>query len=401
MFELIFVAGLSLVAAWASCFVLYQLLWGCLYFLIKDKPSEIAESSKRFLIFIPAHDEELILGIALESWQTVQYPRGLFQVCVIADNSTDRTAEIARSSGAICLERTDIENRGKGQALAWAMKEVPIGEYDAVVIVDADCTVSPGFLSAMNQRLIGGARVIQGFDGVLNPDDSMMTRLMHITNVMKNLLFSHAKSKLGFSVHLMGTGMCFDRKTLQEVAWKAFSIGEDLEQFGHLAAAGVRVEFEPRAVAYAQEASSMRQAYSQRVRWASARMQLLGVGARLFLAGLRNHNFHLVEAGISLLCPNYSMLANVTLAGLFLSLFALSPPARNILSWWFALLVAAQVLYFFMGIMVSKLSLKALCSLGFAPVFLLWKLGVDVIAVLNLRRSLWVRTSRSPHAGKP
>lgn len=400
MFELIFVAGLSLVAAWATCFVLYLLLWGWLYFLVKEKPWEIAEPSKRFLVLIPAHNEELVLGTALQSWQMVHYPRSLFQVCVIADNSTDRTAEIARSSDALCLVRTDVENRGKGQALAWAVKQVPIDEYDAVVFVDADCTVSPGFLYAMNQRLISGARVIQGFDGVLNPDDSMMTRLMHITNVMKNLLFSYAKSKLGFSVHLMGTGMCFDRKMLQEVAWKAFSIGEDLEQFGHLAAAGIRVEFEPRAVAYAQEASSMRQAYSQRVRWASARMQLLGVGARLLLAGMRKHNLHLLEAGVSLLCPNYSMLANVTLTGLFISLVAVPYPDRNVLSLWFALLVAAQVLYFFMGIVVSKLSLKALCSLGFVPVFLVWKLGVDVIAILNLRRAPWVRTGRTPPAGK-
>jgi len=78
---------------------------------------------------------------------------------VIADNSTDRTAEIARSFNVICLERTDVENRGKGQALAWAMKEVSIDEYDAIVFVDADCTVSPGFLSAINQRLISGAEL--------------------------------------------------------------------------------------------------------------------------------------------------------------------------------------------------------------------------------------------------
>ena len=400
MFEVLFVVALFVIAGGASCFVMYQLMWGCLYFLVNDNPSVTVEPCTRFLVLIPAHNEELILETALRSWNTVQYPRTLFTVCVIADNSTDRTAEISRLSGAICLERIDSENRGKGQALAWALKQLPLDDYDAVVFVDADCTVSSDFLAAMNERLVRGARVIQGFDGVLNPDDSMMTRLMHITNVMKNLLFSHAKSKLGLSVHLMGTGMCFDRMTLQQVAWKAFSIGEDLEQFAHLAAAGIRVEFEPRAIAYAQEASSMGQAYSQRVRWASARMQLLGVGSRLFLAGIRKHDFRMLDAGVSLLCPNYSMLANVTLAGLFISLFVVSPPARNILSCWFALLVAAQVLYFCMGIVVSRLSLKALCSLGFAPVFLLWKLGVDVIAVLNLRRSLWVRTSRSPHGGK-
>ena len=392
--------ALLLVACWASCFVLYQVLWGCLYFVVRENPPATTKLCIRFLVLIPAHNEELILQTALHSWSLVNYPKGLITVCVIADNCDDRTAEIARASGSTCLERTDSLNRGKGQALAWALKQVSLDDYDAVVFVDADCTVSPGFLAAMNHRLTSGARVIQGFDGVLNPDDSMMTRLMHITNVMKNLLFSHAKSKLGLSVHLMGTGMCFDRVTLQQVAWKAFSIGEDLEQFANLAAAGVRVEFEPAAVAFAQEASSMRQAYSQRVRWASARMQLLGVGARLFVDGIRKMEFRLVDAGLSLLCPNYSMLANITLIGLFLSHITVPEPARTIFAWWFAILVAGQALYFCMGIMVSRLSLKALCSLGFAPVFLIWKLGVDIIAFLNFRRLLWVRTRRAPHVGK-
>jgi len=385
-------------AGLVTLFVLYYLVIGCLYFTVPEKPARLSGFLKRFAVVIPAHNEGVMIRAALESWKRVQYPRVLFEIYVIADNCTDNTAEIARTHGALCLERLDA-NKGKGQALAWALQRLPLHEYDAVVFVDADCTVSAEFLAVMSERLIGGAKVIQGFDGILNPDDSMITRLMLITNIMKNLLLSHSKSKLGLTVQLMGTGMCFDRAILQQIAWKAFSVGEDLEQFAYLAEAGIQVEFEPRAAVYAQEATSLRQAYSQRVRWASSRMHVFGLGLRLLMKGLQQGDLRSADAAMNLLAPNYSMLANITAMGLA-GCVAIQFPGRSFLIAWFVILVCAEVLYFVMGMAVSKLSSKIVFSLCFAPVFLIWKMGIDIIAVLSLRRSLWIRTPRTPHTNK-
>ena len=382
-----------LVALWTTFFVIYQLGLACLYFLIQDRPVHPSEPRKRFAVVIPAHNEETMVGTAIDSWMRVHYPRNLFDVYIIADNCLDRTVEIARAHGAVCLEREDLNRTGKGYALAWALRHVNLKSFDAVVFVDADTTITTEFLGAMNNRLVNGAKVIQGFDGVLNPDDTIMTRLMQITNVMKNLLFNHAKSKLGLSVQLMGTGMCFDRVILEEVGWKAFSIGEDGEQFAYLAVAGIHVDYEPKAISYAQEASSFGQAYTQRVRWASGRMRLLGVGIRLLIKGIREMDFRLIDAALTFLIPNYSMLANVTLISIIITLF-IEMPGGIVLTQWFLVLLGAQVLYFGLGISLSSLSTRALLSLSFAPIFLLWKIGIDLIAILHLRRSVWVRTRR-------
>jgi cellulose synthase/poly-beta-1,6-N-acetylglucosamine synthase-like glycosyltransferase len=237
--------------------------------------------------------------------------------------------------------------------------------------------------------------VIQGYDGVLNPDENAMTRLMHITGVMKNLLLNHAKSKIGLSVQLMGTGMCFDRETLKQVGWKAFSIGEDGEQFAYLAEQGIRVHYEPRAAIYAQEASSFKQAYSQRIRWVAGRMQLVGDGMRLLVRGVRRRDLHLVDAALTFLLPNYVELANATVIGLLMTW--LTPiPGKSALLPWFSVLLGGQILYLVIGVALSKPSSKTIGALMFAPIFLLWRGVINLIAVFHLKYSVWVRTQRAP-----
>lgn len=387
------------IAAWVSVFVVYYLVLGILYFCVQEKTPSAAKSYKNFVVIVPAHNEELMIGTAIDSWRQVDYPTSSFAVYVVADNCTDGTADVVLSKEVKCLVRSEPTNKGKGQALSWAIDRVPLDRFDAVVFVDADCTVSGDFLRAMNDRLMSGAKVIQGFDGVRNPDESIMTRLMQITNVMKNLLFAHAKSKLGLSVPLMGTGMCFDTRVIKQVAWSAFSIGEDLEQYAYLIRAGLFPEFEPRAIVYAHEASTLAQAYTQRVRWAAARMQQVGLGGRTLMSGLKCGDVRLIDAALTLLAPNYAMLANLSLMGLIGSMLLDIPPQQALVAW-FLLLVGAQGLYFAMGMTVSRMSFKSLASLLFAPVFLVWKLGIDLVALTNVRQYLWVRATRPTESAK-
>src|SRR6516225_5406165 len=43
-----------------------------------------------FVLLIPAHDEELVLGKALDSLAVLDYPRRASRIVVIADNCSDR-----------------------------------------------------------------------------------------------------------------------------------------------------------------------------------------------------------------------------------------------------------------------------------------------------------------------
>ncbi|MEO5954423.1 MAG: glycosyltransferase family 2 protein [Nitrospiraceae bacterium] len=390
---------LGVVACLLTISVGYLIGLAGVYYFVNEKPIPRVPPVKRFAVLIPAHNEEVIIEEAIRSWHRVEYPKDLVRIHVIADNCTDRTVAIAQRLGVNVSERHDLEHGGKGQALAWALQNVDLAEIDAAVIVDADTTVDKEFLSVMNDRFVAGARVVQGYDGVMNPHESAMTCLMQITNVMKNLLFNYAKSKVGLSVHLMGTGMCIATDVLKGVGWRAFSIGEDIEQSAFLAKAGIHVEFDPRAHVFAQEASSLGQAYTQRVRWAAGRMQLLGTGARLFCDGVRTGNLQLADSGVTFLLPNYAMLANMTIGGLLLASL-IEIPGRHMLLLWFAILLVAQCFYLFLGLLTTRPTPKMVWSLAFAPIFLIWKLMVDLISVLHLNESKWVRTRRSSPGGK-
>lgn len=389
---------ISIALGGLACFLtisiayLLGLVW--VYYFVDEKLVTHAGPVKRFAILIPAHNEEVIIEKAIQSWKRMDYPQDLIQTYVIADNCTDTTTTIALRLGVKVLERNDIKNKGKGQALAWALQTIDLLDVDAVVIVDADTTADKAFLSVMNNRLIAGAQVVQGYDGVMNPHESAMTCLMQITNVMKNLLFNYAKSKVGLSVHLMGTGMCIHTDVLKNVGWRAFSIGEDIEQSVFLAKARIHVEFDPRAHVFAQEASSLRQAYTQRVRWSAGRMQLFGTGWRLFLTGVRTGNLQLADSALTLLLPNYAMMANFVLSGLIL-LATVEVPGHSCLISWFVLLLLALCLYFFLGLLATGPTPKLMRALAFAPIFLVWKLMVDVVSLLHLKESNWVRTKRS------
>ena len=66
----------------------------------KEKPLLIDKEHK-FMAIIPAHNEEMVIKNLIESLKAQNYPKELLDIYVIADNCTDKTAEIAKNAGAI------------------------------------------------------------------------------------------------------------------------------------------------------------------------------------------------------------------------------------------------------------------------------------------------------------
>ena len=64
-------------------------------------------------VVIPAYDEEKYLPRSLASLDSQTYPRPRFEVIVVDNASTDRTAEIARAHGARVVRE---ERKGVGRA---------------------------------------------------------------------------------------------------------------------------------------------------------------------------------------------------------------------------------------------------------------------------------------------
>jgi len=129
------------------------------------------------MALIPAHNEEKVIANLVESLKKQNYPKDKFDIFVIADNCTDKTAEVARNAGAIVYERTDPDHKTKGYAMQWFFnkKNEEKAEYDAVCVFDADNIVDKNFIKNMNKKLCQGEDVVQGYRDIKNPSDSWIS----------------------------------------------------------------------------------------------------------------------------------------------------------------------------------------------------------------------------------
>lgn len=388
------VAAILVAAAYRLAFALAWLLGGG-----RPQPTSRDAELRRFRVVIPAHDEELMIEGLLASIREADYPADRIEVQVVADNCRDATAARARAAGARVAERSDPANPGKGQALAWFFAEADLGGADAVALFDADNRVHPDFFRAMNRELAAGGRVLQGYYGIANPDASTFTRMIAVTYVMKNLLFYGGKRRLGRSVILMGTGMVFDADVIRAHGWRAQSIGEDLEQTFNLLEHGERIDFVPDACIEAAESTDLGQGYAQRQRWSSGRRALFGRARHSIREGLARGRPAAVDCGVELLMPTYAGLANATLLALVAGVL-LRPVSPGLLVGAGAAL-GSQLFELAAGLWLMRASPRFVGALLFAPVFLVFRAGVDALAALGFRRHVWARTARRPAAVPP
>src|SRR5262245_60336754 len=147
--------------------------------LARRVPPPPAPGARRFAVLIPAHNEDLVIGRLLGSLARVDYAADRFDVCVVADNCTDRTAQIARGLGALVYERFSQTERAKGFALRWLLERLRNGGhvYDAFVVLDADTLVQPDLLRCLDARLEAGSQVVQVYYSVLNARASAVAGL--------------------------------------------------------------------------------------------------------------------------------------------------------------------------------------------------------------------------------
>jgi 1,2-diacylglycerol 3-beta-glucosyltransferase len=362
------------------------------------------EATTRFLILIPAHNEELLLGGVVDQLRRQSYPADRYRIVVIADNCEDSTANVARTHGATVLERTDTTHRGKGQALNWAMRErlAGLGEpYDAVVILDADSTVNADFLWFMDEQLVLGREALQGYYGVQNPLENWRTSLLTASLAAFHFLRPLGRDRFGLPCGLKGNGMCFSRRLIEAYAYPAFSVVEDVELALFYLRQGIGVKFVPGAQVFGQMAVSGRAAGTQRVRWEGGRMALIRTQAwPLLKEGLRLGDGSRLDGAMDLLVPPFTLLMACTAipALIIATLRGLFPGAVwDVVAGLWVGALAVELGYVLASLVLIRAPLVVYRRLLFAPLFMLWKLGLYLKMALSSRKrgaQEWVRTDR-------
>ena len=237
------------------------------------------EPETQFLVVIPAHDEEAGVATTVASCRGADYPASLFDVLVIADNCSDRTASVASDAGARVVERFDAAKKSKGYALEYLIgRLVESGELDALdalVVIDADTTIDADLLRRFDAGLRAGCDWIQCYYTVANPDQSWRTRLLTYAFSLFNGVMLLGQTALGASAGLRGNGMCFSSRGLGRRPWASYGLVEDMEFSWMLRLDGETIAFEPTIRVHgAMLGSGGMAAANQRRRWEFGRGEI-------------------------------------------------------------------------------------------------------------------------------
>jgi cellulose synthase/poly-beta-1,6-N-acetylglucosamine synthase-like glycosyltransferase len=358
------------------------------------------QPQKRFAVIIAAHNEERVVGPLIDSLMAQDYPKELYDVHVIADNCTDHTKDVAKRHGAVVHVRFNQEKRGKGFAIEWMLERLWNWgvEYDAIVMFDADNLVAPDFLRIMNDKLIEGHKVIQGYLGVKNPFDTWVSVSMAISYWYSNRMWQNARQNLGLACSLGGTGLCIDMPLLKEMGWGATGLTEDLEFGVRCVERGILPIWAHDAVVYDEKPTTLLASMRQRLRWMQGHFHCAKNHMMpLIKAGIKERNLAKLDAGIYLFQPMRFLILFLTSLMLLLQV---STPETTLMSHLTSLLptsfwvVVNVFLYLQMplALFLERVNWKAYAGLILLP-FFLWTWGPVVVqAYFTKTNRKWAHT---------
>lgn len=365
--------------------------WTVLNLLAIPRPQRRPGAGPRpaFAVVIPAHDEERMVRRCVESLLADSYhPRP--QLLVVADNCSDRTAEVARNAGADVLVRVDRDARGKAHALRAGFAHLRAdkgAEPSAVIFVDADCEVDRGFFDAHADAFSRGAVATQAFYSAFSSETtvgrlrSLALRLVHWGRPL-------GLARLGLGSGIKGSGMGI-RWDAVEIAMEGDGLAEDASMTIALARAGTAVTFVPHAHVRGYFAGSYDEARVQDNRWEHGRLALAPQAITAAVRALSEGHPRAAAGALDVASLPLTMVA--ALAALTVPLAVVGGGrAPLILALVSVLAVPAYVLS---GAVASRAPAKELMALWEAPRLFFHKLGV--YRRIRRGRVNWERTPRS------
>lgn len=406
-----------------SAFVfIVSMYYLCISFfgLYKKKDNTVVEPQKSFALIVAAHNEEKVIEDIIHSLKRLDYPKHLYDIFVIADNCTDKTATIGRNAGAIVYERFNKTKKGKGYALEWMYDKIfkLDKKYDSVVIFDADNLASRNFLLEMNKKLCEGFKVVQGYLDSKNPHDTWITGSYSIAFWTSNRMFQLSRRNLGLSNQLGGTGFCIDTETLKELGWGATCLTEDLEFTCKLVLNGHKVGWAHEAVIYDEKPLTLAQSWWQRKRWMQG---FADVASRYFFKlmkkGIVEFNMTAIDCalysiqpliiiilGIAMLISYVNKLINFNYSGAVHSLNKLSDfgsvvssitNISNIGTITIVLFVVSVLQFIYTPVVLileKKLNLKVFLYYLVFPVYTITWLPISIHGIIDRNKKEWSHT---------
>ena len=232
-----------------------------------------ARALRRVVTLFPAYKEDRVIVASIRSFLEQDYPKELYEVIVISDQMRPET-NAALAALPIRLLTANYRESSKAKALALAMDAIDTDAFDIVVIMDADNTTTPDFLSAINRAFDSGVKSVQAHrtGKNLNTDISVLDSASEEIN---NGFFRSGHNAVGLSAGLSGSGMAFEAEWFHRHVKRLRTAGEDKELEAMLLQQRIHTVYLPNVLVFDEKTQRKEAISNQRKRWIAAQFGAL------------------------------------------------------------------------------------------------------------------------------
>ena len=349
-----------------------------------------AQPSSSFLILFPAYKEDSVIVHSVRQFLEQTYPKGLYEVVVISDHMQEETNELLRQL-PVTLFTPQFEKSSKAKAMQYAIKEINgqssmvNGQFDYVIILDADNVVLPDFLEQVNASCQQGYRAIQCHRCAKNSDNDVAV-LDGVSEEINNTLFRKAHNMIGISSALIGSGMCFEFEWFKNHVGLFETAVEDREMEIQLMREHIFIKYEEHIPVYDEKVSNSENFQRQRLRWMTGQIQSLLMMLPYLPTAIKTGNIHYIDKTMQqALIPRSILLVLTCFFAILMTIISFPWSIK----WWVLFLVICLSIYIAIP---RKMRNSALFGKIFSTIKLVWLMLKNILK-MDLKNKEFLHTT--------
>lgn len=259
----------------------FSIIWGFVigFNAIKNVENKNSKPKNTFSIIVPFRNEANNLPILLHSFSKIEYPKILFEIILVNDDSSDNFKSVIKAFRTefptfdlTLIDNKNLTNSPKKDALTAAIK---FAKFNWVVTTDADCSVPKNWLKLFNQTIENKNALFIAAPVKFKYEN---TFLHHFQNLNFISLLGSTIGSFGIKKPIMcnGANLCYNKSTFLELNGfegnNAIASGDDiflLEKIAQKYPQKISYLKANEAIVETSSEKNWKLFFNQQLRWAS------------------------------------------------------------------------------------------------------------------------------------
>lgn len=281
-YEDIIILVVTLLMFLITIFTIYSYFYTILgVFAYKKFPK--AKKQYTYAILIAARNEERVIANLLKSIYAQDYEQEKLRIFVVADNCTDKTADIVKAliaeghENTYVYEHNNPNERTKGFALKYLFEQMKADGLkegvDGYFVFDADNILNVDYITKMNDAFdyYDGKRGVTSFRNSKNFTTNSISACYGIWFYRGCRFEMRGRTLCNCSTRVSGTGYLATAEMMAE-GWPYVTLTEDWEFSADQILQGRKIMYCEEAVFYDEQPTNFKVMWRQRVRWAKGHL---------------------------------------------------------------------------------------------------------------------------------